>query len=157
MTTVNTINTTINRTEREKLGDDKPHHKYPINSDNNVTSCINNNLASNRNDDLRSPFMIYHQNIRGVKGKIDEFLIHLLRETLDIICPTEHHLMDYEIDVTHTPTYKLGAKFCRKNLKIGSACIFIQEDLKFTTINVQKHCKEQDLEIAAIQIRRGTT
>jgi hypothetical protein len=65
----------------------------------------------------------------------------------------EHHLRDLEIEVTHIPTYKLGAKFCRRNLKNGGICIFIREGLKFTTINVQKHCKEKDLEIAIIQIR----
>jgi hypothetical protein len=30
--------------------------------------------------------------------------------------------------------------------------IYIQEELKFTTIDLQKYCKEQDFEIAAIQI-----
>jgi exonuclease III len=38
-------------------------------------------------------------------------------------------------------------------MKNGGACIYIQEELKFTTINVQKHAKEQDLEISAVQIR----
>jgi hypothetical protein len=31
--------------------------------------------------------------------------------------------------------------------------IYIQEALKFTNINRQKHCKEQDIERAAIQIK----
>jgi hypothetical protein len=50
------------------------------------------------------------------------------------------------------PNYKLGAKICRKKMKNGGACIYIQDELTFT-INLQKHGKEQDLEIAAIQIR----
>jgi hypothetical protein len=32
-------------------------------------------------------------------------------------------------------------------------CIYIQEDLKFSTINLQKYYKKQDLEIAAIKIK----
>jgi hypothetical protein len=53
----------------------------------------------------------------------------------------------------HFPKYKLGATFCRKKLKNAGSCIYIHEDIKFITINVQKHGKEQDLEIAAVQIR----
>jgi exonuclease III len=31
--------------------------------------------------------------------------------------------------------------------------IFLQEDLHFTTINLQKYCKERDIEIVAIQLK----
>jgi hypothetical protein len=34
----------------------------------------------------------------------------------------------------------------------GVQCIFIQEDQNFTTINLQKFCKECDIEIVAIQV-----
>jgi hypothetical protein len=84
-------------------------------------------------------------------------MIQLSKTTPYIICLTEHHLKEFEIEVTHLPNYKLGAKFCRKKMKNGGAFIYvysyIQEGLKFTTINVQKHGKEEDLEIAAILIR----
>jgi hypothetical protein len=66
----------------------------------------------------------YHQNIRGIKGKIT---IPLFNEAPNLICLTEHHLTDHEIDVTHIPKYKLDAKFCRKKLKNGGVCIYIQE------------------------------
>jgi hypothetical protein len=62
-------------------------------------------------------------------------------------------MIDHEIDALHIPQYKLGAKFCRRNLKNGGVCIHIQEDLKFSTINLHKYCKEQDLEIVAMQIK----
>jgi hypothetical protein len=53
----------------------------------------------------------------------------------------------------HIKKYNLGAAFCRRKLKNGGLCIYIREDLKFSTINLHKYCKEQDLEIAAIQIK----
>ena len=31
--------------------------------------------------------------------------------------------------------------------------IYIQEALKFTNISLQKHCKEQDIEITAVQLK----
>jgi hypothetical protein len=76
-------------------------------------------------------------------------MIPLFNEASNLICLTEHHLTDHEIDVTHIPKYKLGAKFCRKKLKNGGG-LYIQEKLKFTTIDLQKYCKEQDFEIAVI-------
>jgi len=68
-----------------------------------------------------------------------------------LICLIEHHLKNYEIDATPISNYKLGTKYCRKKLKTGSVCIYIHETLKFSNINLQKHCKEQDTEIAAVQ------
>jgi hypothetical protein len=49
------------------------------------------------------------------------------------------------------PDYNLVAKYCR-SLKCGGVCIFIHENIKFTNINLGKHCKEQNLEIAAVKL-----
>jgi exonuclease III len=87
-------------------------------------------------------------NIQG-----NEFIFPLLTEAAHLICLTEYHLNNYEIEATPISKYKLGVKYCRKKLKNGSVYIYIQEALKFTNINLQKHCKEQDIEIAAIQIK----
>jgi exonuclease III len=55
------------------------------------------------------------------------------------------------MDALYIPKHKLGAGYGRKKFKNGGVCIFLQEDLYFTTINLQKYCKEQDIEIIAIQ------
>jgi exonuclease III len=70
---------------------------------------------------------------------------------------TEHYLKDYELVNSHIPKYKLGANYWRKNLKQGGVCIYVHGSLKFTNINLLKYSKEQDIEIAAIQlnIQRG--
>ena len=47
----------------------------------------------------------------------------------------------------------LNTKYCSKKLKNCGVCIYIQEALKFTNINLQKHSKEQDTEIAAVQLK----
>ena len=44
-------------------------------------------------------------------------------------------------------------KYCRKNLKNGSVSNYIHESLKFTNISLQKFCKEQDIEICAVQLK----
>ena len=106
-----------------------------------------------RNDDINNQFSVYHQNVRGLKGKISEFHISLPAETPHLICLTEHHLREHELANTHIPNYKLGANYCRKNLKQGGACIYICESIKYSNINLLKHTKEQDIEIAAIQLK----
>ena len=110
----------------------------------------NTNLV--RNDDINNQFSVYHQNVRGLKGKISEFHISLPAETPHLIGLTEHHLREYELANTHIPKYKLGANYCRKNLKQGGVCIYVCESIKYSNINLLKHTKEQDIEIAAIQL-----
>jgi len=71
----------------------------------------------NKNDDMNNLFKIYHQNIRGLKHKINEFILSFLAEAPHLICLTERHLKNYEIDATPISKYKLGAKYCGKELK----------------------------------------
>jgi len=107
----------------------------------------------NVKNDINNRFMICHQNIRGLKGKINEFLLSLSAEVPHLICFTEqHHLKDYELVNIHIPKYKLGANYCRKNLKQGGICIYVCEYLTFTNIDLLKYNKEHDIEIAVIEL-----
>jgi hypothetical protein len=119
----------------------------------NEITPMNRCETTNKNGDISNRFRIYHQNIRGLKGKTNERMLHLLTEAHPLICLTEHHLKNFEMDATPIPKYKLGAKYCRMKLKNGGVCIYIQEALKFTNINLQKHCRDQDIEIAALKLK----
>jgi hypothetical protein len=55
------------------------------------------------------------------------------------------------------PQYNLGAKFCRTLYKSGGVCIFIQENILFSKINLDKLSKDKDLEICAIKLHFSTT
>jgi hypothetical protein len=112
----------------------------------------NSDFVGNRNDDYRNFLSIFHQNIMGFKGKIDELMIPLHNKAPSLICLTEHHLKDHEINAIHVKKYNLGSTFCIIKLKNGGLCIYIREELKFYAINLHKYCKEQDLEFA-IQIK----
>ena len=98
-----------------------------------------NNLELNKADDN---IMIYHQNIRGLRNKRTEMLNSLLPDLPHILCITEHHLREFELESSPIEHYKLGAKFCREKLKDGGTCIFIHEFISFITVNLQKFCKE---------------
>ena len=94
---------------------------------------------------MKDSFRVLHQNIRGLKIKLNEFELSILEVAPHIICLTEHHLKDNEIDITHLPNYKLRAKYCRKKLKYGEVSIYIHDSLTCSNIKLQKYSKEQDL------------
>jgi exonuclease III len=68
------------------------------------------------------------------------------------ICLTEHHLDVNEIDTIVLANYSLGAKFCRNALKNGGVSIFTHGSIHSTNINLNKFCKEKDLEICAVKL-----
>ena len=100
----------------------------------------------------KNALLIFHQNICGLPNKQDELLYSLTEYSPQIICLTEHHLHNEELEGTMINRYTLGAKFCRKINKSGGACIFIKDNLHLTNINMDKYSKEMDIEICAIKI-----
>jgi hypothetical protein len=64
-----------------------------------------------------------------------------------MLCITEHDLKEHEMERPVIEHYKLGARYCWKNLKDGGVSIFVHESLNFTNIYVQKFGKERDMEV----------
>jgi len=62
-------------------------------------------------------FKIFHQNIWGLKSKLDELSNSLRPDYPHILCLTEHSLKSFEIDNLPIDPYKLGSKFCRHEFK----------------------------------------
>ena len=106
-----------------------------INSNQNFPGSIHKDNNSSRN------FTIYHQNIRGITSKIDEFQVSLYHNRPQVICLTEHHLKTEEITSTNLNQYKLGAFFCRQKYKGGGVSIYISQSLQCSIINLEKYCK----------------
>jgi exonuclease III len=116
----------------------------------NRPECSRNKIK--KSDDLNISFKILHQNINGMKGKINELMLSFVNDEPSIICLSEHHLREYEMEGTHIPNYRVGASYCRKKHKKGGVCIFVYEDYNFTVLNLQKFSKEKDIEIAGIKL-----
>jgi hypothetical protein len=102
---------------------------------------VNSDLQDNSNN-----IKVYHQNIRGLKGKISQLSNILYSELPHVLCVTEHHLKDYEMDMM-TIEYKLGTKFCRHQYKNGGVCIFVHESIDFDSFPTHHICIEKDPEI----------
>jgi exonuclease III len=96
---------------------------------------------------------ILHQNIRGLSGKINEFIIHISEIKPHLICFSEHHIKDMELNSPHIPSYKLGATYYRNILKWGGVCIYINESIEYSNINLNQYCMEQDLEVTALKFK----
>ena len=79
-------------------------------------------------------------------------LNHWTIEFPHILCLTEHHLRDYEINSTCIKYYNLGAKYCRKSCKYGGVSIFVYEGLLFLTFELDGFCRDQDLEVCAVKL-----
>jgi hypothetical protein len=57
---------------------------------------------------------VFHQNIRAVRDITNELISSLLPELPQILCTTEHHLKEHELERISIDRYNLGAKFCKK-------------------------------------------
>jgi hypothetical protein len=101
----------------------------------------------------KKDFVIFHQNIRGLySNKLDELCISLYTDPPHVICLTVHHLGINEIHTIKLANYNLGAKFCRNIYKNGRVCIFLNEEIQSTSINLNKFCKEKDLKVCAANV-----
>ena len=118
-----------------------------------VITTKNKHTDCNTKDEDKQRFTIYHQNIQGLKYKVNELMLSLSHEMPHLICLTEHHLKSNEVANTNITNYNRGADYCRTTLKCGGVCIYVHGTVKFSNINLYKYCREQDLEIAAIKLK----
>ena len=72
---------------------------------------------------------IPHQNIRGLRNKIGELILHLQDCVPQVLCFTEHHLKELEINKIYINNYNLGAFYWKKPRKFGGVGIFVHDSL----------------------------
>ena len=85
------------------------------------------------NDELLE---VYHQNICRLERKTNELIASLYHNFLHILCFSEHHLKQTEINHISIDNYNLSANFCIQSLKKGGVCIF--KTLKFLLVNLKE-------------------
>ena len=97
-------------------------------------------------------FIIYHQNINGLKNKKDELINALLTTTPHILCLSEHHLKHNEIKQINIEGFKLVTSYCRQSMKKGGVCIYAVSGLICSKIDMSYYSKDQDIEICMLKI-----
>jgi exonuclease III len=90
---------------------------------------------------------VFHQNIRGLKHKTNELINVLGPEFPHVLCLTEHHINPLERNNIIIDHYNLGTIYCRKSLSKGGVCIFIHDSVRYVSINLDRFCMNQIIEI----------
>jgi exonuclease III len=100
---------------------------------------------------------IYHQNVCGLRYKVDELLNLLYPDFPHFICITEHHLSHNELNAIVVENYKLGASYCRRNALKGGSCAFVLNHLNCVALNVEPYCLNFDIEPSAVKIQADSS
>lgn len=99
---------------------------------------------------------ILHQNISGLIGKSDVFLVCLndLEENgrrVDILCFTEHNMTSNDTSFLKLPNYKLATYYARNNRK-GGSCILVGNNLQYKIVDLSKYSISNIIECCAIEL-----
>jgi len=96
---------------------------------------------------------IFHQNICGLRGKMDELISSMSPHSPHILCFSQHHLKKFELDQINVDGYRLGAAYCRQVVKRGGVCIFVQKNLEYTNIDFDKYCNDHDIQVCVLTLK----
>ena len=83
---------------------------------------------------------------------MNELLCYCNHDPPHILCITEHHLHHKELALLPVENYVLGSCYCRKLKHKGGVCVFVHNSLKFTSLDIDNYCIDQDFEACAIQL-----
>jgi hypothetical protein len=70
-----------------------------------------------------------------------------------ILCFSEHHLKQIELEQINLEGYILGAAYCKKSLLKGGVCIVVHKKYNYSNVDLSKYCKEQDIEACGIKLK----
>jgi hypothetical protein len=127
----------------------------PVSSSEFKYNCIKHESIHNFNSP--TTLRIYHQNICGLRYKINELISNLDHKLPQIFCFSEHHLKYLELESLSIPNYILGAYYCGNTFRKGGVCIFVENNLRFSTINLNSYCIDKDIELRAISFYTANT
>jgi exonuclease III len=101
---------------------------------------------------------LYHQNTRGLRGKLNDLLSQLYLTFPHILCLSEHHMKHLELQRLHFENYILGASYCRTMYERGGVCIYsyVQESLNCVRLDLENYCQGKNFEVCAIKIHLDT-
>lgn len=136
--------------------------KAPSPSKPNNLKRFNENPPKNRtkskpNYRPRSVLYVAHQNINGLmakEGKLNNKINELSRNNidLDVICLTEHNMVDEDVDVVNIPNFELAHTIIRDERQ-GGCTILIRDDFKVRVLpKVEINNHPEFLECCAVKL-----
>jgi hypothetical protein len=102
------------------------------------TPVVNNSNTNTNNSSFQQtnspiPLTVYHQDIRGLRGKVNELLSQLIPTLPQVLCFSEHHMNQVELQHTSVDSCYLGASYCQTSHVKGGVSIFMREGLRCTS------------------------
>jgi hypothetical protein len=94
---------------------------------------------------------VCHQNIRGLFGKTEQLLNSLLLNLPHIVCLSEHHLKEYEINNILVDNYVLGLNIIDKFIQMWVYVHISVARLSLILLSVANYCVE-DIKACAIKL-----
>ena len=116
-------------------------------------------LGIKKNVETDESLTIIHQNIKDLPNKINDFIGMLTLEHIipQVMCFSEHHMTEYNLNLLDISNYTLGSGFCHQTYQKGGVCIYIRKDLRYSSIDLTRYCEERNHEVCAIQKRSKTS
>jgi len=71
--------------------------------------------------------------------------------SLQVLC-FQTILKQFELEQINVDGYRLGAAYCIQVVKRGGVCIFVHRNLNYTTTDLGKYCKDQDIDVCALKL-----
>ena len=87
---------------------------------------------------------------------VNELLSQLHPTFPQVLCFSEHHMNQSELQHTFLDGYNLRVCYCRTSHIKGGVCIFVQNGIRCTNIDLGNYCKDKDFEVCACKIHFGT-
>jgi len=100
----------VNLTKTQDLDNETDHE---LNLCTEVPSKTKPNIKLSHHSNGLISITIYHQNVRGLRGKTNKLLSQLHPNFPHILCFSEYHMNHLELQQTHIDNYKLGVSYCR--------------------------------------------
>ena len=98
---------------------------------------------------------LLHHNVQSLNNKLLEISVMLTVDKLDIniLCFTEHWLLDDQLNIINIDQFKLVGKFCRNSSTSGGSCTFTKNSIRTTEVNYFKSLgKNKVFEVSAVEL-----
>jgi exonuclease III len=86
------------------------------------------------------------------KKKVEDLVSSILPYLPHVICLTERHLKQFELDQISLHGYRLTTSYCRRSREKGGICIFAHKYLYCLKLDLSGFCKDQDIEVCALKL-----
>jgi hypothetical protein len=98
---------------------------------------------------------LLHHNVQSLNNKLLDIAVMLMVDNLNvnILCFTEHWLLEAQMKAIHINYFRLVSNFSRNGSTSGGSCIFVRNNIENKEVEYLKRLrKEKTFEISAVEL-----